>query len=183
MGVVADSSAVPLEQRVQYMAPGVAHVRHGLEAADQLLHRDQHRFRTAGVHHDVSTGGGLQLALQRQRDTSAIARAAVFGGHDHSHASSSKPIEIEQLTIGPGAVDQRHRCAPSTLCFGERRKRREADAAGHALHFTNPPERDHMRTAACLGCSWTMPAPGTGYSRFRVGVFAAMIQRRSRLVH
>ena len=43
-----------------------------------------------------------------------------------------------------------------------------ADAAGHALHFTHPPERDHMRTAACLGCSWTMPAPGTGYSRFRV---------------
>ena len=43
-----------------------------------------------------------------------------------------------------------------------------ADGAGHALHFTNPPERDHQRTAACTGCQWQTPAPGTGYMRFRV---------------
>lgn len=43
-----------------------------------------------------------------------------------------------------------------------------ADVAGHVLVFTHPPERDYMRTAACTNCSWTMPAPGTGYQRARV---------------
>lgn len=43
-----------------------------------------------------------------------------------------------------------------------------ADAAGHILHFQHLPERDHKRTALCRGCSWQMPAPGTGYMRFRV---------------
>lgn len=43
-----------------------------------------------------------------------------------------------------------------------------ADAIGHHLHFTNPPERDYRRTAACTGCDWTIPAPGTGYQRARV---------------
>lgn len=42
-----------------------------------------------------------------------------------------------------------------------------ADHAGHHLHFTWPAERDHMRTAACTGCNWTAPAPGTGYARAR----------------
>lgn len=42
-----------------------------------------------------------------------------------------------------------------------------ADHAGHRLIFTNPPERDYLRTAACSGCSWTTPAPGTGYARAR----------------
>lgn len=42
-----------------------------------------------------------------------------------------------------------------------------ADAAGHVLYFTHPPERDYQRTAACTGCSWLAPAPGTGYARAR----------------
>lgn len=42
-----------------------------------------------------------------------------------------------------------------------------ADAAGHALHFTWPPEHDHRRHAACTGCPWTAPAPGTGYDHGR----------------
>ncbi len=43
-----------------------------------------------------------------------------------------------------------------------------ADAAGHVLTFTHPPERDYRRTAGCTGCSWTSPAPGTGYMASRV---------------
>lgn len=42
-----------------------------------------------------------------------------------------------------------------------------ADAIGHHLHFIHPPERDYKRTAACTGCSWSAPAPGTGYARGR----------------
>ncbi len=42
-----------------------------------------------------------------------------------------------------------------------------ADAIGHHLHFTHPPERDYKRTAACTGCTWSAPAPGTGYARAR----------------
>lgn len=42
-----------------------------------------------------------------------------------------------------------------------------ADGAGHVLVFTHPPERDYMRTAACTGCSFQAPAPGTGYARAR----------------
>ncbi len=42
-----------------------------------------------------------------------------------------------------------------------------ADTIGHHLEFTHPPERDHKRTAACTGCTWAEPAPGTGYSRGR----------------
>lgn len=42
-----------------------------------------------------------------------------------------------------------------------------ADAIGHHLEFTWPAERDHQRTAACTGCDWAKPAPGTGYARGR----------------
>lgn len=42
-----------------------------------------------------------------------------------------------------------------------------ADTIGHRLHFTNPPERAHRRTAACAGCDWWAPAPGTSYQRAR----------------
>ena len=42
-----------------------------------------------------------------------------------------------------------------------------ADAAGHVLYFDWPPERDHQRTARCRGCTWSKPAPGTGYARGR----------------
>lgn len=44
-----------------------------------------------------------------------------------------------------------------------------ADAIGHHLHFTHPPERGYLRTAACTaeGCDFQAPAPGTGYARGR----------------
>ena len=42
-----------------------------------------------------------------------------------------------------------------------------ADAIGHHLHFIHPPERDYQRTAACTGCDFQAPAPGTGYARGR----------------
>lgn len=43
-----------------------------------------------------------------------------------------------------------------------------ADAIGHHLHMTWPADRDHRRTAACTGCTWTYPAPGTGYGPARL---------------
>lgn len=42
-----------------------------------------------------------------------------------------------------------------------------ADAAGHVLRFEPDPDT-HLRRALCSGCTWTIPAPGTGYMRFRV---------------
>ena len=42
-----------------------------------------------------------------------------------------------------------------------------ADAAGHVLYFEHLPERDYKRTALCRGCTWSAPAPGTGYARGR----------------
>lgn len=42
-----------------------------------------------------------------------------------------------------------------------------ADALGHHLEFIHPPERDYQRTAACTGCDFRAPAPGTGFSRGR----------------
>ena len=43
-----------------------------------------------------------------------------------------------------------------------------ADAIGHHLYFDHPPERGYLRTAACTGCTWTYPAPGTGYGPARL---------------
>ena len=42
-----------------------------------------------------------------------------------------------------------------------------ADAIGHHLEFIHPPERDYLRTAACTGCDFQAPAPGSGYGRGR----------------
>ena len=39
-----------------------------------------------------------------------------------------------------------------------------ADEAGHVLDFR---WIDDVRHAACSGCDWTAPAPGTGYARGR----------------
>ena len=76
-----------------------------------------------------------QRRFERHRDAPAHAAAAVFGREHELHAEAFEEIEIEQLAGAARAVEQRGRRARGAQRFGERRKRREPDAAGHHPRF------------------------------------------------
>ena len=68
--------------------------------------------------------------FERRGDATATPAAAVFGGEHQLHAEPFEEVEVEQLPVAARAVEQRRRRAGGGERFGQRRKRREADAAG-----------------------------------------------------
>src|SRR5262249_34214332 len=91
----------------------------------------QHSFGAARVEHD-----GLRRWTQRKspierRDHAAVfAGAAVFGREREVDAERAKEIEIEELGRSSRTVEQRCADTAGAQRFGERRERRQADAAG-----------------------------------------------------
>src|SRR5688572_6670599 len=98
-GAVADRNhaAVAASQAASHHALD-RHFRRPAISSRNMPDGFEHWFGTAGVDHDVwSRHGGLQLALEGDRDAAAIAGGAILGRQHQPHAAVAKPVQIKEI--------------------------------------------------------------------------------------
>src|SRR4029450_12736627 len=121
----------------------------------------EHRFRSAGVNHDVRDPGSgirdpgfavLEFAFERSGDAGAIAGRSIFGREHEPDASGLEPIEIKEFRPRAPSIKQRRCRAARQERFAEGGKWGEPDTACNHPRFCR--WIDHF--------VWTSKRPETG---------------------